>query len=200
MRNPLAFISVVLSWSNLVAATCPWVGSWKYQEFNCQSTKWIPIEVHHPNWTQPYQKIELKRDLSDQELAQRCEMECDMALVQCNNYCSNSACWSECARVFAECQSSCPCNDQCPNGCEDCPNPICVCGANPSPQNVDNLNNCTSVNSMDLGECILDCTKTGNKLCDESCVEDFRTQHQSCPCQVSEPYWYRLYHIVFMIY
>ena len=108
-----------------------------------------------------------------------------MVYIQCTNDCSNNSCLSECARVFSDCNNSCPCSDQCPNGCEDCPNPICVCGLNPSQQNVDNLKNCTGVNSMDLGQCILDC-KGGNKACDESCVDDFRTQHQSCPCQVRQ--------------
>ena len=38
---------------------------------------------------------------------------------------------------------------------------------------------------MELGECILDCNE-GSKACDESCVDDFRTQQESCPCQVRQ--------------
>ena len=38
---------------------------------------------------------------------------------------------------------------------------------------------------MELGECILDCIG-GSKACDESCVDGFRTQQESCPCQVRQ--------------
>ena len=124
-------------------------------------------------------------DFSDQELGKKCEDECEMVYLQCVNYCSNNSCLSECARVYQDCNNSCPCSDQCPNGCEDCPNPICTCGLNPSSQNLDNLKNCTGTNSMELGECILDCNG-GSKACDESCVDDFRTQQESCPCQVRQ--------------
>ena len=70
----------------------------------------------------------------------------------------------------------------CPNGCKDCPNPICVCGENPSPQNKDNLASCLKENSIDLGQCIVDCND--NQACETSCVDFFKNQYQKCPCQV----------------
>ena len=70
----------------------------------------------------------------------------------------------------------------CPNGCIGCSNPICVCGENPSPQNEENLKNCKKEKSVEWGECVIECTN--NQQCEQSCVESFKEQYESCPCQV----------------
>ena len=70
----------------------------------------------------------------------------------------------------------------CPNGCNGCPNPICVCGENPSPQNEDNLKECMKEKSIDLGKCIIDCNN--DQSCEQSCVDSFKDQYDQCPCQV----------------
>ena len=77
----------------------------------------------------------------------------------------------------------CPCNEHCPNGCAGCPNPICVCGDNPTLQNEDNLKTCVRDNSIELGQCILDCN--GDQSCELTCVGLFKKQHDTCPCQVN---------------
>ena len=76
----------------------------------------------------------------------------------------------------------CPCNFNCPNGCNDCPNPICVCGGNASPQNEDNLKQCKNEKSINLGQCIIDCKD--DQSCEQSCVSFFKVQYDQCPCQV----------------
>ena len=78
--------------------------------------------------------------------------------------------------------SDCPCNLNCPNGCNGCPNPICVCGENPSPQNEDNLQECKKEKSIDLGQCIIDCKD--DQSCEQSCVNLFKALYNECPCQV----------------
>lgn len=77
----------------------------------------------------------------------------------------------------------CPCNSNCPNGCDGCSNPICACGENPTAQNQDNLDNCIRGNSLELGHCYQYCN--GNAQCGTSCWEVFKTEYESCPCQVS---------------
>ena len=72
----------------------------------------------------------------------------------------------------------------CPNGCNGCQNPICVCGEKQSPQNKDNLQQCIRKNSINLGQCILDCNN--GESCEQECVNLFKTQHEECPCQVRE--------------
>ena len=80
----------------------------------------------------------------------------------------------------------CPCNVNCPNGCNGCPNPICVCGENPSPQNEDNLQNCLKEKSINLGHCIVGCKD--DQSCEQSCVNFFKDQYDVCPCQVNIAY------------
>ena len=76
----------------------------------------------------------------------------------------------------------CPCNVNCPNGCDGCPNPICVCDENQSPQNEDNLQQCKKEKSIDLGQCIIDCKN--DQSCEQSCVNLFKVRYDECPCQV----------------
>ena len=76
----------------------------------------------------------------------------------------------------------CPCHVNCPNGCSDCPNPICVCGENSTPQNELNLEACKKEKSIDLGSCIIACNN--DQGCENSCIETFKTQYDDCPCQV----------------
>ena len=85
--------------------------------------------------------------------------------------------------------SDCPCNVNCPNGCSDCSNPICVCGENPTPQNQLNLETCRKDKSVDLGLCIIECNN--DQGCENACVETFKSQYGGCPCQVivSENFW-----------
>ena len=76
----------------------------------------------------------------------------------------------------------CPCNVNCPNGCNGCANPICVCGENQSPQNENNLKECKKEKSIDLGQCIIDCKE--DQSCEQSCDNLFKAQYEECPCQV----------------
>ena len=77
----------------------------------------------------------------------------------------------------------CPCNMNCPNGCSDCPNPMCVCGEHPSPQNLDNLETCRKGKSIELGQCIIDCKN--EQACENGCLDLFKTEYEKCPCQVT---------------
>ena len=120
----------------------------------------------------------------DVELGEQCELQCEIDFVLCSNDCSNSSCLTECARILSTCSASCPCSEGCPDGCDGCSNPICVCNANPTPQNEENYKNCLREKSDDLGQCILDCQSTGSQTCKNNCVSDFERQHESCPCQV----------------
>ena len=96
--------------------------------------------------------------------------------------CSSTNCLLECGRVLNECNTGCPCELGCPNGCAGCANPICVCGDQSTPQNDENLKTCVGQNSMELGQCILDCDE--NEICEAGCIKDFKNHHKKCPCQV----------------
>ena len=139
-----------------------------------------------------------------------CQSHCETDYAECVEICFDIDCLLECGRKLTECSngefstiisilmvimhdmlhirylslfSDCPCGLNCPNGCNNCPNPICTCGEYPTPQNKDNLNNCVSEKSSELGQCYLQCK--GNVQCGEFCWEEFKSAFESCPCQVS---------------
>ena len=114
------------------------------------------------------------------------------------------------AIYYADCHSQhflgCPCNVECPNGCDGCSNSICQCSVstlsvngrdlrhlNPCNkaltsliQDVEenfNWNKCLDQNGMTLGRCIYSCED--NSECEAACVEQFKTRTEDCPCEVS---------------
>ncbi|CAG5099692.1 Oidioi.mRNA.OKI2018_I69.XSR.g16638.t1.cds [Oikopleura dioica] len=62
----------------------------------------------------------------DLELGQQCDTECSEVFVDCRNNCSDHLCENQCLIEFTECVSDCPCGQNCPNGCQDCDNPLCT--------------------------------------------------------------------------
>ena len=93
----------------------------------------------------------------------------------------------------------CPCELNCSNGCEDCPNPVCecqVCSFCISVWLQDNFityikvveenpdwNRCTDDNSLKLGRCVHACND--NKECEDDCLSRFKSRQINCPCEVS---------------
>ena len=45
-----------------------------------------------------------------------------------------------------------------------------------------NWNKCLDINGMSLGRCIYNCED--NEECEASCVEQFKTRTDDCPCEV----------------
>ena len=95
----------------------------------------------------------------------------------------------------------CPCDANCPDGCNGCDNSICDCSVsaisffrgyignfqmltaiikdvteNP------NWNKCLDVNGASLARCIYNCGDNGD--CEAACVEQFKTLTDDCPCEV----------------
>ena len=122
-----------------------------------------------------------------------------MNYIDCTVSCSDTNCLMECGRDLTHCVngfsyipmtqlknlrvlSDCPFNVNCPNGCSDCLNPICVCGEKLSSHNEESLRRCMTDKSINLGQCIIDCKN--DKVCESSCVELFKSEYEECPCQV----------------
>ena len=51
-----------------------------------------------------------------------------------------------------------------------------------SAENDENLSACIDDNGKSLARCILACNDSD---CEMECVEQFKTKHKDCPCQVS---------------
>ena len=133
----------------------------------------------------------------DQDIGEKCEGICELEYVDCISGCSGTDCLIECGRTLTDCTNGnyllqkfdlqnfftdCPCNLNCPNGCSGCPNLICICGDNPTPQNKQNLETCRNEKSLDLGLCIIECNY--DLGCEYSCVDTFKDKYRDCPCQV----------------
>ena len=61
----------------------------------------------------------------DADLGQLCADSCQEKLENCTEFCEDPNCTSRCQGEWLDCLSSCPCYSGCPEGCKDCPNPIC---------------------------------------------------------------------------
>lgn len=57
-----------------------------------------------------------------------CISQCASDKDECKNFCTpdDYTCGTRCDAAFLECQSSCPCDTECPQGCAGCGNPICT--------------------------------------------------------------------------
>ena len=69
----------------------------------------------------------LAQSCPDSDLQTRCEDFCNAELAECYGACSSSSCQYECLGEAARCGAACPCNDECPQGCAGCANPVCSC-------------------------------------------------------------------------
>ena len=64
----------------------------------------------------------------DLGLGQSCLSVCESELFDCMNDCedsNDSACQSQCNRIYVECNANCPCSTNCPKGCDDCEYSLC---------------------------------------------------------------------------
>jgi hypothetical protein len=64
-------------------------------------------------------------DLDKNEI---CNSQCASDRNECLNFCTpeDYSCPSRCDAAFLECQVSCPCGNECPQGCAGCANPVCT--------------------------------------------------------------------------
>ena len=106
-----------------------------------------------------------------------------------------------------DCFNGCPCFDQCPQGCLNCPNPICGCA---DPENNEDYKACEAYyhiiyrkgwplfyrktlshlyekpNSPFQSKCVVLC-EVGDNACFQSCAREYAENLKSCPCQEKCP-------------
>ena len=56
-----------------------------------------------------------------------CEGICNQTYIDCVDRCGENECYTKCAANRESCLKACPCNDDCPDGCEFCNNQACAC-------------------------------------------------------------------------
>ena len=97
----------------------------------------------------------------------------------------------------------CPCEIGCPDGCEDCQNPVCECEVKwtimcytkfqISFQDLEtnqDWNICIDDNGATLGRCIYACDD--NESCETDCVNSFKIRQTNCPCEVWTQLFFRI--------
>ncbi|CAG5105163.1 Oidioi.mRNA.OKI2018_I69.chr1.g1891.t1.cds [Oikopleura dioica] len=117
----------------------------------------------------------------DQEIGNLCESNCKEDLLTCLENCSTAACQEECYLADVLCETKCPCNIYCPDGCENCDHPLC------------NQPSCLEENELEYANCIQS-AKDALFSCYDGCVSDLEIDCysdcndesllsiESCPC------------------
>ncbi|CAG5076383.1 Oidioi.mRNA.OKI2018_I69.PAR.g8447.t1.cds [Oikopleura dioica] len=120
----------------------------------------------------------------DQELFDQCYEICRAIYLQCSTNCDNASCDVECSNQFKECGASCPCGENCPNGCAGCENDICgdKC-ENAKTENLDFIN-CREAALENQASCTRNCPPKRN--CFEECNAAFLEELDECPCVQEE--------------
>lgn len=69
----------------------------------------------------------------DADLGLACQNKCDADLIECVVQCnaSDQTCLSNCSRAEKDCIYQCPCQKECPKGCQGCSHPVCEIPENP---------------------------------------------------------------------
>ena len=76
------------------------------------------------------------------------------------------------------CYSSCPCFENCPNGCDGCANSICTCN---EPQKDNSFYiQCMDQATDDFKTCIM--SSTNDKASYDLCYDQFTMASEKCPC------------------
>ncbi|CAG5079732.1 Oidioi.mRNA.OKI2018_I69.PAR.g9348.t1.cds [Oikopleura dioica] len=117
----------------------------------------------------------------DQDLGDLCESNCKEDLLSCLENCSTAACQEECYLTDVLCETKCPCNIYCPNGCEGCEHPLCN---QPScfEENELEYANCVESVKDKLSTCYDDCTNELEIDCYSACNDESLANIEKCPC------------------
>ncbi|CAG5104187.1 Oidioi.mRNA.OKI2018_I69.chr1.g1135.t1.cds [Oikopleura dioica] len=129
------------------------------------------------------QRAKIIRSCPDSDLGEKCEEFCWDEYLACVEARSTSACERLCMIPYADCSRTCPCYEDCPDGCENCPNTICSCRS-PETDNV-YFQQCMKEGSGRFNDCITSCT--ANTTCLHECSEVFQNESEYCPCMPKCP-------------
>ena len=89
----------------------------------------------------------------------------------------------DCYSSLTACINQCPCQENCPKGCEDCENSICECQ---DLSNSPSYKVCEKQVKENFENCTLDCRETDYN-CLSLCNKYFNDQLNKCPCQEECP-------------
>ncbi|CAG5109784.1 Oidioi.mRNA.OKI2018_I69.chr2.g4273.t1.cds [Oikopleura dioica] len=118
------------------------------------------------------------RRCPDEEIGLICDSQCFSSFEECVESCETSSCERSCLYEYTSCYVDCPCFENCPNGCDGCPNSLCSC-SNAETDN-DDYKQCISQSSQRFNQCVEGCPP--DEMCFDVCIEDFKDASRKCPC------------------
>ncbi|CAG5104562.1 Oidioi.mRNA.OKI2018_I69.chr1.g1338.t1.cds [Oikopleura dioica] len=118
----------------------------------------------------------------DADLGELCDEDCFEKWIKCKDGCFSSSCERQCAGEWTDCYRACPCDELCPNGCENCANPICSCK---HPENDPYFKQCLKEAGVRLEDCFKSCAT--NNTCYDGCYDVFDEEKSFCPCMDNCP-------------
>ena len=77
--------------------------------------------------------------------------------------------------------ADCPCMENCPNGCEDCPHELCPCADNGG----EDYQTCADFFEAQFWLCAKNCDH--DEACFSACNREYDKNLLKCPCQVGCP-------------
>ena len=119
---------------------------------------------------------------SDLEHGSECVRNCrqmDHSDCACSD--NDHTCHINCAGQLAQCIQQCPCQKECPLGCDSCTSSFCQCKVNTS----DEKAQCEDELSQIYVECIIACE--GDNVCMSECTRIYNEQLAFCPCNENCP-------------
>ena len=119
------------------------------------------------------------RIYSDNDEAAKCQDDCLISYQDCLSLCNDSACEVECARKLSDCSYYCPCFGGCPDGCNNCLNPVCTCS---DPAENNDFINCENYLKEEYISCLDNCSPS-NSQCPNACNQQYNQGLVDCPCQ-----------------
>ena len=146
----------------------------------------MPATGHH-KWTNLFVSLRLfGSNLTSRNytLAYECAQYCADIEVDCLFQCkSDTNCIFECDYQASACRNSCPCYENCPNGCYNCDTVFCECmtGILPPSYQI-----CEEFYDDVYSQCLISCPPS-DLICLATCGRDFEANLQNCPCQVKCP-------------
>ncbi|CAG5101913.1 Oidioi.mRNA.OKI2018_I69.chr1.g58.t1.cds [Oikopleura dioica] len=132
--------------------------------------------------------LRLNETCTDLELGEICTSHCADEISKCMAECppGDVSCENICIRDGFTCVDGCPCNIDCPTGCQDCP--AFVCSACFSPENNEDHVNCIEFFGNELSKCTKNCeNELFRSLCQDQCDQEYFINIETCPCEPGCP-------------
>ena len=107
-----------------------------------------------------------------------CDSYCYRDFTACREACDSSACEKSCLTAYTDCYRQCPCEDDCPHGCEGCGHSVCTC-KNPKIDN-EQHKQCFAEAIEKQNTCLEGCSI--DRHCLDACYLDFVEDSDQCPC------------------